>query len=463
MTNSFENEGLEMMTDPKTGDDLNRFFDASEQTWELWADFLEKQCPVVFRRLSDDHNTPSSRVDYEPPIDFSMAGGFAAVGGGNDIVEQIKRARTRTDRIHAVLHRKSVSASHLVSEAHNSLKNFVVGIAHHFNNLFMTIQGNVSLILGATVGDHRHDRRFRRIERLVTSESILTNDLLGIAIEKGCQIEGQLQARLLDEIIAISDTIAMRRAFCGIEGSPRLTPEQYRQALRRFGDSLVRILQRLLTEIEEHTALIIADDSANAAECARLRKIMTTVGRGQKLLNDLKHYCGSTAPVVKRIGAASLAEIVRLTCCGKREGIDCHLTVAPNSSAIQIDNAWLVIILNKLYDNAAEAMPHGGVIWVEIGIQPPGRGRRQQEKEPGGVSYVRMTFKDAGQGMTAEVAARVFDPFYKTKPEKIHTGLGLAVVEGLVQATGGQIGVASTPGEGTTFTLDLPVAADQGI
>ena len=266
---------------------------------------------------------------------------------GKDIVELLKRARSRTDRTHAVIHRDGGDAKLLVTATRNPLEIFVVGIGHHLNNLFMTIQGNISLILGATVGDHRHDRRFRRIERLVLSESMLTNDLLGIVIEKGCYIDGQLQAHLLDEIIAISDTAAMRQAFCGIEEPSRLAAGRSRRALRRFAGSLVFILQRLLNEIQEHTAFIIADDSADEAENKRLNKIMETVGRGQKLLSELRHYSGSSMPLVKRIGAETLAEAVRVTCLGRREDIRCHLNIDPDLADVEMDGGWLYTILRQ--------------------------------------------------------------------------------------------------------------------
>ncbi|MFZ0131933.1 MAG: HAMP domain-containing sensor histidine kinase [Desulfobacterales bacterium] len=446
-----------MMTNPKTGDYLTWFFGTGEHARGQMANFLKQRSPVVFRPLPNGKNLPRPYVDFEPTIEFVSSGGPAAVRELKDIVELIKRARRRMDRSHAVLKRKSGQATHLVTAGRSALEVFLVGIAHHFNNLFMTIQGNVSLILGATVGDHRHDRRIKRLEQLVASESMLTNDLLGIVIEKGCNIDGQLQAHLLDEIIAISDTVAMRRAFCGLEGPARLTPAESRRALRRFGDSLILILQRLLTEIEEHTAFIMADDSADEAEKARLHKIMATIDRGQHLLNDLRYYCGGSVPVAKRIGTETLAEVVRVTCCGKREDIDCHLTIAPDCGAVEMDGGWLYIILQKLYDNAADAMPHGGDLFVEIENVMASR-LRQKEKESCARSYVRLKFKDTGQGMAAEALPRIFDPFYKTKPEKFHRGLGLAVVDGLVQTTGGRIGVESIPGKGTTFTLDLPAA-----
>ena len=446
-----------MMTDPKSGDYLAWFFGTNQQTRGQMANFLNQGCPVTLRPQPNGKAVSRPYVDFEPTPDFVRSCGSTAACKGKDIVDLIKRARSRTDHTHAVLHRNSGDAKHLVTATRNPLEIFVVGIGHHFNNLFMTIQGNVSLILGATVGEHRHDRRFRRIERLVLSESMLTNDLLGIVIEKGCYIDGQLQAHLLDEIIAISDTAAMRQAFCGIEGSTRLAAGQSRRVLRRFADSLVFILQRLLNEIQEHTAFIIADDSADETENTRLYKIMETVDRGQKLLSELRHYAGSSVPFVNRIGAETLVEVLRVTCFGERESIRCHLKIDPDLADVEMDRGWLHTILRKLYDNAAEAMPNGGDLFIKI-KNHPGSPLQQQEEKGIGKPCVRLKFKDTGQGIAPEILMRIFDPFYTTKPSKIHSGLGLAVVDGLLQTIGGLIRVDSKPGQGATFTIDLPTA-----
>jgi PAS domain S-box-containing protein len=69
--------------------------------------------------------------------------------------------------------------------------------------------------------------------------------------------------------------------------------------------------------------------------------------------------------------------------------------------------------------------------------------------------------EDNGAGMSPEVMQRIFDPFFTTKPVGVGTGLGLAICHTIVQSMGGQIDVRSTPGQGTTFILSLPVFEDQ--
>jgi signal transduction histidine kinase len=72
---------------------------------------------------------------------------------------------------------------------------------------------------------------------------------------------------------------------------------------------------------------------------------------------------------------------------------------------------------------------------------------------------VRLEFHDDGPGIDEEVKSRIFDPFFSTKPVGVGTGLGLSLSHGIIERHGGQISVDSTPGQGTTFVIDLPLDA----
>ena len=91
--------------------------------------------------------------------------------------------------------------------------------------------------------------------------------------------------------------------------------------------------------------------------------------------------------------------------------------------------------------NAMDAMPGGGVLRVATVRTESG---------------ARLSVADSGQGLTEEECARLFTPYYTTK--RHGTGLGLAIVQSVVSDHHGRISVASQPGSGATFTIDLPEA-----
>ncbi len=124
------------------------------------------------------------------------------------------------------------------------------------------------------------------------------------------------------------------------------------------------------------------------------------------------------------------------------------------ADAVQMEHVFL-----NLAFNARDAMPGGGRL--EIGAQHVVidgdyiKRYGAASASPGG--YVRLSVRDTGSGMDAATLARVFEPFFTTKEVGRGTGLGLASVYGIVKQSGGWIWVDSTPGQGTTINVDLPV------
>lgn len=111
------------------------------------------------------------------------------------------------------------------------------------------------------------------------------------------------------------------------------------------------------------------------------------------------------------------------------------------------------IILN-LFSNAAQAIgDHPGKIFLSTRlVKEEKEGQLQRD-------YICINVADTGCGMSEEVKARIFEPFFTTKRVGVGTGLGMAVVHGIVASHGGQIKVASTPEQGTSIDVLLPVAA----
>lgn len=136
----------------------------------------------------------------------------------------------------------------------------------------------------------------------------------------------------------------------------------------------------------------------------------------------------------------------------QRRGVSLTLDIPKNLPTLWVDTDEIQQIVLNLIANALAATPRGGQVTVRVeechlalrNGGPEGRA-------------VRLVVADTGRGITPDVRARLFEPFFTTRAAEGGTGLGLAVVKGLVIDHGGTITVESTPGTGSTFAVTLPV------
>ncbi|HTE16788.1 MAG TPA: ATP-binding protein, partial [Armatimonadota bacterium] len=136
--------------------------------------------------------------------------------------------------------------------------------------------------------------------------------------------------------------------------------------------------------------------------------------------------------------------------------IDLQYALSPSPACIKADLSQTEQVIMNLVVNARDAMPAGGTLSVAVHAEelraaaeavgqmaPPGR-------------YVALSIRDTGAGMEKALIPHIFEPFFTTKPVGEGTGLGLAMVLGIVQQSGGYIQVSSRPGEGTLFRILFP-------
>lgn len=126
------------------------------------------------------------------------------------------------------------------------------------------------------------------------------------------------------------------------------------------------------------------------------------------------------------------------------EDICLEADLADDLGPVEADRHQLEQVLVNLVVNARDAMPAGGLLILST---------REEE------ANVVLTVRDTGQGMDEYTRAHLFEPFFTTKEAGKGTGLGLAMVYGIVQQSGGRITVDSAPGEGATFRIELPCVA----
>ena len=145
---------------------------------------------------------------------------------------------------------------------------------------------------------------------------------------------------------------------------------------------------------------------------------------------DVNKLVSSMRDLIARTVGPAIAVRLEL---GSSEGVVC---CDPN----QLESALLNLAIN-----ARDAMPEGGQLRI-----------RTEDALRGELPQVRICVIDDGAGMPPDIAARVFEPFFTTKPIGEGTGLGLSMVFGCVNQSGGQVGLKSAPGQGTTVSIELP-------
>ncbi len=200
-----------------------------------------------------------------------------------------------------------------------------------------------------------------------------------------------------------------------------------------------QILQRRLTEAKDARAIEAIRTAVNRGE--KLTRQLLTFSRRQKLMPvvvDLRQRIDA----VRDMLAPSLHGNIELTC-------DVEDQIWP----VEVDLGELELALVNIAVNARDAMPEGGKITLSARnvLLKPGSAAGALEGE-----FVALAIIDTGSGMSEDVVARVFEPFYTTKPVGKGTGLGLSQVHGFANQSGGAVTVSSEEGRGTVVTIYLP-------
>ncbi|TFG65632.1 MAG: HAMP domain-containing protein [Gemmatimonadales bacterium] len=263
----------------------------------------------------------------------------------------------------------------------------------------------------------------------------------------------QVQASGTDEIGQLGRTFNLMSSE--LERSAREIEELHDQDMRRasqfatMGELAAGIAHEFRNPVAGITCgveLLTQQSAGDSMASDTLAQMRLQLGQIETSVNDLLSYARPRKPDSVRIDPAQIVDqsLSLLATQAKSGGVTITRIVDSGVPHVIIDPTQMTHAVLNLSLNAIQAMPEGGEMTIHVGFDS---------------QSVRIAIIDTGPGIPENKIQQIFRPFFTTKHRG--SGLGLAITRGIVERNGGRLEVASRPGEGSTFTLVLPILDDE--
>jgi two-component system, NtrC family, sensor kinase len=238
----------------------------------------------------------------------------------------------------------------------------------------------------------------------------------------------------------------------------QLRQSQKLEAVGSLAGGIAHEFNNLLQAIGGYTRYAMEGLKPEEQPYQDLQNVVQAADRAAALTRQLLSFSRRQAVERKECDANQMvADVTKMLRPLLGEAIQLSVNLGSEVGMIYADAGSFQQVLLNLCLNARDAMPSGGQIVVRTHRMhvSPESAELYTNLKPG--DYVELSVADTGHGMTAEVRERIFEPFFTTKPVGKGTGLGLAMVYGIVQQHEGAIHVYSEPNLGTTFKIYVPI------
>lgn len=344
---------------------------------------------------------------------------------------------------------------------------FVVCIAPDRTMVVETVNRVVERALGVRRADVP-DLDFAEVLPAETAERLAENLSLSVASLTSVRYEEAVEIAGVERVYEVTLTpVPSDDRMVRIVGAARdLTErrraeEQLRQAQKmevvgQLTGGVAHDFNNLLQVVKGNLELLALDLSGASGLPAtverRLRDAMAGAERGAKLTRQLLAFSRRQPLAPKRVDVygliASMSEMLERSL---GETVEVSIAGDEPSWTALVDPVQLESAVLNLAINARDAMPGGGRLSISV---------RNEREKLHGEEWIVICVADTGAGMSAAVLARVYEPFFSTKPEGRGTGLGLPQVQGFIEQSNGRMEIESAPSVGTTVKLYLPGGDD---
>ncbi|MHB8881211.1 MAG: ATP-binding protein [Thermodesulfovibrionales bacterium] len=241
----------------------------------------------------------------------------------------------------------------------------------------------------------------------------------------------------------------------------QLLQAQKIESIGRLAGGVAHDFNNILSAILGYSELALLKLSEDSPAREEIGQVKAAGERAASLTHQLLAFSRKQVLEMKPANVNDIAEnTLKMLNRLIRADIVLELKLKKPLRNIRADQTQIGQVLMNLVVNAVDAMPDGGSLMISTDevLLDEAYVRQRKEVKPG--PYVIFTVTDTGAGMSREVRERIFEPFFTTKDFGKGTGLGLAMVYGIVKQHGGYIYVYSEPGKGTAFKVYLPVISE---
>jgi two-component system cell cycle sensor histidine kinase/response regulator CckA len=241
----------------------------------------------------------------------------------------------------------------------------------------------------------------------------------------------------------------------------QLRQSQRMESVGRLSGAIAHDFNNLLCVIIGYTGVLEERFDGTLQSRKNLEEIRKAAQRAASLTRQLLAFSRKQVLEPKILNLNSVvADMSKMLRRLIGENIELTTLLDPALGRVKADHGQIEQVIMNLAVNARDAMPDGGNLIIETSTVELGEDyvKRHPTTVPG--RYVMLSVSDTGTGMDKETQSHIFEPFFTTKPKDKGTGLGLAVVYGVVKQSGGHISVNSQVKKGTIFKTYLPLVND---